>query len=106
MIRSITLGRWVRCPSYRTESRIYARYILKNLPDARIAVLYENDDLGKDYLVGLGEGLGSDADSMVIASQSYELTDPTVDLQIIALHGSGANVLLIAASAKMAAHAS
>jgi branched-chain amino acid transport system substrate-binding protein len=97
-----TMG-WL--PSYRTESRIYARYILKNLADARIAVLYENDDLGKDYLIGLREGLGSDADRMVIASQSYELTDPTVDSQIIALHGSGANVLLIAASARMAAQA-
>ena len=83
--------------------RIYARYILKNLPDARIAVLYENDDFGKDYLVGLREGLGASANKMVVASQSYELTDPSVNSQVVALHNSGATVLLTAASAKMAA---
>ena len=95
-----TMG-WL--PSYRIESRIYARYILKNLPDARIAVLYENDDFGKDYLVGLREGLGASANKMVIASQSYELTDPSVNSQVVALYSSGATVLLTAASAKMAA---
>ncbi|MGA8652573.1 MAG: ABC transporter substrate-binding protein [Xanthobacteraceae bacterium] len=95
-----TMG-WL--PSYRIESRIYARYILKNLPDAKIAVLYENDDFGKDYLVGLREGLGADADKMIVVSKSYELTDPTVDSQIVSLHASGADVLLTAASAKMAA---
>ena len=98
--RPWTIG-WL--PSYRIESRIYARYILKNLPDAKIAVLYENDDFGKDYLIGLREGLGTSADKMIVASQSYELTDPTVDLQVVALHNSGATVLLTAASAKMAA---
>jgi branched-chain amino acid transport system substrate-binding protein len=97
-----TMG-WL--PSYRIESRIYAQYILKNLPDAKIAVLYENDDFGKDYLIGLREGLGTAADKMIIASKSYELTDPTVDSQIISLHASGADVLLTAASAKMAAQA-
>ncbi len=92
-------------PSYRIESRIYARYILKNLPDAKIAVLYENDDFGKDYLIGLREGLGASADKMIVVSKSYELTDPTVDSQIVSLHASGADVLLTAASAKMAAQA-
>ena len=92
-------------PSYRTKSRIYARYILKNLPEAKIAVFYENDDFGKDYLIGLREGLGSNADKMIVATQSYELTDPSVDSQVVALHGSGANVLLTAATAKMAAQA-
>jgi branched-chain amino acid transport system substrate-binding protein len=95
-----TMG-WL--PSYRIESRIYAHYILTNVPDAKIAVLYENDDFGKDYLIGLREGLGSNADKMIVAIQSYELTDPSVDSQVVALHGSGANVLLTAASAKMAA---
>ena len=95
-----TMG-WL--PSYRIESRIYARYILQNLPNAKIAVLYENDDFGKDYLVGLRQGLGASADQMIVASQSYELTDPSVDSQVVALHSSGATVLLTAASAKMAA---
>ena len=97
-----TMG-WL--PSYYIESRIYARYILKNLPDAKIAVFYENDDFGKDYLFGLREGLGASADKMIAISKSYELTDPTVNSQIVALHASGANVLLTAASAKMAAQA-
>ena len=92
-------------PTYRIESRIYARYILKNLPDAKIAVLYQNDDFGKDYLIGLREGLGDKADKMIVATQTYETTDPTVDLQIVALQASGANVLLTAAIPKFAAQA-
>ena len=72
-------------PSYRIEARIYARYILKNLPDAKIAVLYQNDDFGKDYLIGLREGLGDKADKMIVATKTYETTDPTVDSQIVAL---------------------
>ncbi len=90
-------------PSYRVEARIYARYILKNLPDAKIAVLYQNDDFGKDYLIGLREGLGAKADKMIVATQSYETTDPTVDSQVVALQGSGADVLLTAAVPKFAA---
>jgi branched-chain amino acid transport system substrate-binding protein len=92
-------------PSYRIEARIYARYILKNLPDAKIAVLYQNDDFGKDYLVGLREGLGDKADKMIVASKTYETTDPTVDSQLVALQGSGADVLLTAATPKFAAQA-
>jgi branched-chain amino acid transport system substrate-binding protein len=92
-------------PSYRIEARIYGRYILKNLPNAKIAVLYQNDDFGKDYLSGLREGLGAKADKMIVATQSYETTDPTVDSQIVALQGSGANVLVTAAISKMAAQA-
>ena len=92
-------------PSYRLEARIYARYILKNLPDAKIAVLYQNDDFGKDYLIGLREGLGDKADIMVVAKQTYETTDPTVDSQVVALQGSGADVLLTAATPKFAAQA-
>lgn len=65
-------------PSYRLEARIYGRYILSNLPDAKVAVLYQNDDLGKDYLIGLREGLGDKADRMIVATKTYETTDPTV----------------------------
>ena len=97
-----TMG-WL--PSYRVEARIYARYILKNLPNAKIAVLYQNDDFGKDYLVGLREGLGDKADKMIVATKTYETTDPTVDSQIVALQGSGADVLLTAAIPKFAAQA-
>ena len=92
-------------PSYRVEARIYARYILKNLPNAKIAVLYQNDDFGKDYLLGLREGLGAKADKMIVATQTYETTDPTVDSQIVALQTSGADVLLSAAITKYAAQA-
>ena len=92
-------------PSYRIEARIYARYILKNVPDAKIAVLYQNDDFGKDYLIGLREGLGDKADKLIVATESYETTDATVDSQIVALQGSGANVLLTAAISKFAAQA-
>ncbi len=92
-------------PSYATEAHIYARYILKNLPDAKIAVLYQNDDFGKDYLNGLRDGLGDRAAKMIVATQSYETTDPTVDSQIVALQGSGADVLLTAAIPKFAAQA-
>ena len=92
-------------PSYRLEGRIYGRYILKNLPDAKIAVLYQNDDLGKDYFIGLREGLGDKADKLIIATKTYETTDPTIDSQIVALHASGANVLLTVAAPKFAAQA-
>ena len=92
-------------PSYQIEARIYARYILKNMPDAKIAVLYQNDDFGKDYLIGLREGLGDKADKMIVATQTYETTDATVDSQIVALQGSGANVLVTAAIPKFAAQA-
>jgi branched-chain amino acid transport system substrate-binding protein len=90
-------------PSYGIESHIYANYILKNLPNAKIAVLYQNDDYGKDYLNGLRVGLGDKAAKMIVATQSYETTDPTVDQQVVALQGSGADVLLTAATPKFAA---
>jgi branched-chain amino acid transport system substrate-binding protein len=97
-----TMG-WV--PSYQTEARIYARYILKTLPDAKIAVLYQNDDFGKDYLIGLRDGLGDKADKMIVATKTYETTDPTVDSQIVALQASGANVLVSAVIPKFGAQA-
>lgn len=90
-------------PSYRVEARIYAKYILTNLPNAKIAVLYQNDDFGKDYLTGLKEVLGDKADKMIVMAKSYETTDPTVDSQIVALQGSGADVLVTAATPKWAA---
>ncbi len=92
-------------PSYGTEARIYAHYILKNLPSAKIAVLYQNDDFGKDYLNGLRAGLGDKAQKMIVATQSYETTDPTVDSQVVTLQGSGADVLMTAAIPKFAAQA-
>ena len=90
-------------PSYRVEARIYARYILKNLPNAKIGVLYQNDDFGKDYLAGLKDVLGDKADKMIVMTKSYETTDPTVDSQVVALQGSGADVLVTAATPKWAA---
>jgi branched-chain amino acid transport system substrate-binding protein len=92
-------------PSYRIEARIYGRYILKNLPNAKIAIVYQNDDFGKDYLIGLREGLGDKADKMIVVSNTYETTDPTIDSQIVSLQGSGADTLLVAAIPKFAAQA-
>jgi branched-chain amino acid transport system substrate-binding protein len=92
-------------PSYQIEARIYARYILQNIPDAKIAVLYQNDDFGKDYVIGLRDGLGDKADRLIVAKQSYETTDATVHSQIVSLEKSGANVLLTIAIPKFAAQA-
>jgi branched-chain amino acid transport system substrate-binding protein len=92
-------------PSYQIEARIYAEYILKHTPNAKIGVLYQNDDFGKDYLIGLRQGLGDKADKMIVAAQTYETTDATVDSQIVALQGSGANVVLTVAIPKYAAQA-
>ena len=92
-------------PSYQIEARIYARYILQNIPDAKIAVLYQNDDFGKDYAIGLRDGLGDKADRLIVAKQSYETTDATVHSQIVSLEKSGANVLLTIAIPKFAAQA-
>ncbi len=81
-------------PSFEREGRIYAEYILRTRPNAKIGVLYQNDDQGKDYLRGLREGLGSRAEELLVSEQSYELTDSTVDSQIVTLKASGADVLL------------
>ncbi len=89
-------------PSYRVEGHIYAKYILAQKPDAKIAVLWQNDDLGKDYLAGLKDALGDKYDRMVV-SASYEVTDATIDSQAITLKNSGANVVLTAATPKFAA---
>jgi len=79
-------------PNYQTEGRIYASYILKNIPDAKIGILYQNDDYGKDYRKGLLDGLGDAAKKMIVMEQTYEVTDPTIDSQIANLKNSGANV--------------
>ena len=92
-------------PNYRSEARVYAKYIVKARPNAKIAVLYQNDDLGKDYLKGLHEGLGEKASSMIVSEVSYEVTDPTVDSQIVTLNASGANTLLNFSTPKAAAQA-
>ena len=91
-------------PSYEGEGALYARNILKTLPGARIAVLYQNDDMGKDLLKGLKKGLGDKA-SMVVAEASFEVADPTVDSQIIKLQASGADVFVNFATARFAAQA-
>jgi branched-chain amino acid transport system substrate-binding protein len=92
-------------PDYRTEARIYAKYILKNKPNAKIAILYQNDDFGKDYIIGLKEVLGDKAKTMIVQEASYETSDPTLDSQVVSLQGSGADTLLLAATPKFAAQA-
>jgi branched-chain amino acid transport system substrate-binding protein len=92
-------------PTYQHESQIYAKYILKNRPNAKIAVLFQNDDYGKDYLKGFKDGLGSQASKLIVAEASYEVTDPTVDSQIVALKASGADVLFNITTPKFAAQA-
>ncbi|HEX7923628.1 MAG TPA: ABC transporter substrate-binding protein [Bradyrhizobium sp.] len=92
-------------PNYQSESIIYAKYILKNKPDAKIAVLYQNDDYGKDYLKGFKDGLGSKAASMIVAEDSYEVTEPTIDSHIVRLKASGADVFFNITTPKFAAQA-
>jgi len=90
-------------PSYRTEAQIYTRYALQQKPDAKIGILYQNDDFGKDYPAGVRDVLGSDFDSRVAKVVSYEVTDATIDSQAVALQASGADVLITAATPKFAA---
>ena len=91
-------------PSYQSEARIYARYIVKERPKARIGVLYQNDDLGKDYLKGLRDGLGANS-SMIVAEESYETAEPTIDSHIVKLKASGADVFVSITTPKFAAQA-
>jgi ABC-type branched-subunit amino acid transport system substrate-binding protein len=91
-------------PDYRTEAQIYAKYLLKEKPNAKLAILYQNDDFGKDYPLGIKDVLGDKYDKMVVTA-SYEPTDPTVDSQITSLQGSGADALLVVAIPKFAAQA-
>jgi branched-chain amino acid transport system substrate-binding protein len=90
-------------PSQKTGTDGYVRYLLQQRPGAKVAVLYQNDDFGKDYLKALRDHLGAKADGMIVAEASYESTDPTVDSQIATLKGSGADTLFSFASPKFAA---
>ena len=92
-------------PPYAAEARNYAQHILETNPKAKIAVLYQNDDFGKDYLNGLEEGLGAAGKSMVVAKVSYEVTDPTIDSQMLTLKSSGADTFVDVTTPKFAAQA-
>jgi branched-chain amino acid transport system substrate-binding protein len=91
-------------PNYQSEAHIYARFILENYPNAKIAILYQNDDLGKDYVKGLKDGLGAKA-KMIVAEASYELSDPTVDSQMVTLKSSGADLFYNITTPKFGAQA-
>jgi branched-chain amino acid transport system substrate-binding protein len=92
-------------PNYQTEAHIYAKDILATKPDGKIALLYQNDGFGKDYLKGLQDVLGADHAGMLVKAASYETSEPTVDSQIVTLQGSGADILIIGATPKFAAQA-
>jgi ABC-type branched-subunit amino acid transport system substrate-binding protein len=89
-------------PPYAQEAKIYGKYIVKELPSAKIGVIYQNDDFGKDYLRGFKEGLGERAD-LIVKELTYEVTDPTIDSQIVALKSAGADVVLTVATPKFGA---
>src|SRR5438445_1577163 len=91
-------------PSYQSEARIYAKYLMKEKPDAKIAILYQNDDFGKDYLKGLKDGLGAKA-SAIVAEESYETSEPTIDNHIVKLKAAGADVFINITTPKFAAQA-
>src|SRR6202035_4807114 len=91
--------------SYQSEARIYAKYLLETKPDAKVGILYQNDDYGKDYLKGIKDGLGDKAAKMIVSEVSYEVTDPTVDSQIVTLKGSGADTFFNITTPKFAAQA-
>ena len=92
-------------PNYQSETIIYAKYILKNFPNAKIGVLYQNDDYGKDYLKGFKDGLGAKAASMIVMEESYEVSEPTIDSHIVKLKASGADVFMNITTPKFAAQA-
>jgi branched-chain amino acid transport system substrate-binding protein len=92
-------------PNYQDEAKSYVRYLLKEKPNAKIGILYQNDDYGKDYLKGIKDGLGAKAKSMIVAEVSYEVADPTVDSQIVQLQQSGADVFFNITTPKFAAQA-
>jgi len=92
-------------PDYHTEAMIYAKYVMTEKPNAKIGILYQNDDFGKDYLKGLQDGLGDKAKTMLVKEVTYEVGDPTVDSQIVTLQGAGVDVLVTIATPKFAAQA-
>jgi len=91
--------------SYQAEGAIYAKYLLKSKPNAKVAILYQNDDYGKDVLKGVKEGLGAAGAKMIVAEATYEVSDPTVDSQIVTLQGSGADTFIDITTPKFAAQA-
>ena len=90
-------------PNYQTEAQIYAQHILKEKPNAKIAILYQNDDYGKDYVKGLKDGLGAKAASMIVVESSYEVSEPTIDSHIVKIKAANPDVLLIYATPKFGA---
>ena len=92
-------------PNYQSESQIYAKYMLKNHPNAKIAVLFQNDDYGKDYLKGLKDGLGDKAASMIVIEESFETAEPSVDNHIVKLKSTGADIFINISTPKFAAQA-
>jgi branched-chain amino acid transport system substrate-binding protein len=92
-------------PTYRAEGIVYGKYILKNIPEAKIAVLYQNDDFGKDFLNGFKDGLGEAGRKLIVKEVTYEPSDPTIDSQIVTLQSSGADVFFNIATSKFAAQA-
>ncbi|QPF83388.1 ABC transporter substrate-binding protein [Bradyrhizobium genosp. L] len=92
-------------PSYQVEARIYAKYILQNYPGKTIGVLYQNDDFGKDYLIGLHDGLGDQAKKLIVIESSYETSSPTVDSQIVQIKGANPDIFVNIATPKFAAQA-
>jgi branched-chain amino acid transport system substrate-binding protein len=92
-------------PSYRAEARIFAKYILKNKPDGKVAVFYANDDFGKDYLAGLKDVFGDKASKMIIMEESYETSEPSIDNHIVKMKDAGADVLVNISTPKFAAQA-
>jgi branched-chain amino acid transport system substrate-binding protein len=92
-------------PSYRVEARIFAKYILKEKPDAKVAVFYANDDFGKDYLAGIKDVFGDKASKLIVAEESYETSEPSIDAHIVKLKDTGADVFVNIATPKFAAQA-
>jgi branched-chain amino acid transport system substrate-binding protein len=92
-------------PNYQSEGRIYAKYILANYPNAKIGILYQNDDMGRDYVAGLKSGLGEKASRMIVGEASYEVADPTVDSQVVKLKSTGADLFFDASTPKFGAQA-
>src|SRR4029453_2812229 len=92
-------------PNYQSESQIYAKYILKNHPNAKIGFLYQNEDYGKEYLKGFKDGLGAKAASLIVMEESYEVSEPTIDSHIVKLRASGADVFVNITTPKFSAKA-
>jgi len=92
-------------PSYQVEARIYARYILQNYPGKTIGVLYQNDDFGKDYVIGLKDGLGDQANKLIVVEAAYETSSPTVDSQVVQIKGANPDIFVNIATPKFAAQA-